>query len=266
MLPLLPDQPVDPLQALNPYKLWLLVILISSMSLLGYVAVRWLGAAHGTVVTGISGGLASSTAATLSFARSSKFEPDPLAADTQACGVLLAWLVMFIRVLVTVGIVYQPLLAHLWLPFSIMAAATAVMAGIYYYLGSRRYQAPQQSAVRVTNPFSLIAAIKFGALFAVILLLVKLTEQYVAAEGLYLLAAVAGLTDVDAITLSMAGYAGQDGHSHTLAAAAITMAALSNTAVKCGLVFVLGGRELANKLLLATALIICAGLVSVWLL
>src|SRR5690606_37327664 len=111
-------------------------------------------------------------------ARSSKIERDPLAADNQACGVLLAWLVMFIRVLVTISIVYQPLLAHLWLPFSVMAGATAIMAGLYYWHGSGRYQAPQQSAVKVTNPFSLVAAIKFGALFAVILLLVKLTEQY----------------------------------------------------------------------------------------
>jgi uncharacterized membrane protein (DUF4010 family) len=68
-MPLLPAQPIDPLQALNPYKLWLLVILISGLSLVGYVAVRWLGAARGTAITGLSGGLVSSTAVSLSFAR-----------------------------------------------------------------------------------------------------------------------------------------------------------------------------------------------------
>lgn len=260
ILPLLPNDTIDPWQALNPYKLWLLVILISSMSLLGYVAVRWLGAAHGAVVTGISGGLASSTAVTLSFARSSKIESDPLAADNQACGVLLAWLVMFIRVLVTISIVYQPLLTRLWLPFCVMAGATAIMAALYYWHGSRRYQAPQQSAVKVTNPFSLVAAIKFGALFAVILLLVKLTEQYAAAEGLYLLAAVAGMTDVDAITLSMAEYAEQSAAALTVAASAITVAALSNTLVKCGLVYAVGGRALAHKLAMATLVILALGI------
>lgn len=265
VLPLLPNHAIDPWQALNPYKLWLLVILISSMSLLGYVAVRWLGPAHGAVVTGISGGLASSTAATLSFARSSKLDSDPLAADAQACGVLLAWLVMFIRVMVTVTIVYQPLLASLWLPFAVMALATALMAAVYYWRGSQRYQAPQSSIVKVSNPFSLLAAIKFGALFAAILLLVKLTEQYAAAEGLYLLAAVAGLTDVDAITLSMAEFAGQSADGLTIAAVAISIAALSNTVVKCALVFTLGARTLANKLLLATAFIILAGSVSLLL-
>jgi uncharacterized membrane protein (DUF4010 family) len=263
VLPLLPNTLVDPWQALNPYKLWLLVILISSLSLLGYVAVRWLGAAHGAVVTGISGGLASSTAVTLSFARSSKVESDPLAADTQACGLLLAWLVMFIRVMVTVTIVFKPLLAALWLPFSVMAFTTAVMAAVFYWHGSRRYQAPQQSSVKVTNPFSLLAAMKFGALFAVILLLVKLTEHYAAEEGLYLLAAVAGLTDVDAITLSMSEYGRQSAAALTTAAVAITIAALSNTVVKCAMVYTLGARALANKVLLATAAIVTAGIISI---
>lgn len=263
VLPLLPNTAVDPWQALNPYKLWLLVILISSMSLLGYVAVRWLGAAHGAVVTGISGGLASSTAVTLSFARSSKVESDPLAADTQACGLLLAWLVMFIRVMVTVTIVFKPLLVALWLPFSVMACTTAVMAAVFYWHGSRRYQAPQQSSVKVTNPFSLLAAIKFGALFAAVLLLVKLTEHYAAEEGLYLLAAVAGLTDVDAITLSMSEYGRQSAEGLTTAAVAIIIAALSNTVVKCVLVYTLGARALANKVLLATAAILTAGIISI---
>jgi uncharacterized membrane protein (DUF4010 family) len=259
VLPLLPKETIDPWQALNPYKLWLLVILISSMSLLGYIAVRWLGAAHGTVLTGISGGLASSTAATLSFSRNSKLENDPLAADNQACGVLLAWMVMFIRVLVTISIVYQPLLASLWLPFVIMATATALLAAVFYWRGSRRYQAPQQGTMKVTNPFSLIAAMKFGALFAVILLLVKLTGKYAAAQGLYVLAAVAGLTDVDAITLSMAEYARLRADELSLAAGAITVAALSNTAVKCAMVFVLGSRTLAHKLLIATLIIMTLG-------
>ncbi|HEX5792022.1 MAG TPA: DUF4010 domain-containing protein, partial [Rheinheimera sp.] len=121
------------------------------------------------------------------------------------------------------------------------------------------YQAPQQSAVKVTNPFSLFAAIKFGALFAVILLLVKLTEQYAAAEGLYLVAAVAGMSDVDAITLSMAEYARGSTSGVTLAAGAITVAALSNTLIKCTLVYTLGGKALAHKLLAATLVILALG-------
>ncbi|MDX3774508.1 MgtC/SapB family protein [Chromatiaceae bacterium AAb-1] len=263
VLPLLPNYPVDPLQALNPYKLWLLVILISGMSLVGYIAIRWLGTAHGTLVTGISGGLASSTALTLSFARTSKTEPDPLAADIQAAGILIAWLVMFIRVLVTVGIVYAPLLPLLAVPYSLMTLATALLAGTFFWLGSRRYKQPQQH-VEITNPFSLVEAIKFGSLFAVILMLVKLVEQYVSVEGLYFLAALAGLTDVDAITLSMSEFARQsvttDLTMLSVAASAITIATLSNTMVKCGLVMTLGSKALASRLLLATLIILIAGI------
>ncbi|MBU1310725.1 MAG: DUF4010 domain-containing protein [Gammaproteobacteria bacterium] len=260
VLPLLPNQPVDPWQALNPYKLWLLVILISSMSLLGYVAVRWLGTAHGTVITGISGGLASSTAATLSFARSSKFMPDAQAAQSQASGVLLAWLVMFIRVLVTVGIVYRPLLAGLWLPFAIMALCCAVSAAWFYWRSIQQSSEMPHSSVKLSNPFSLLAAIKFGALFAAILLLVKITEHYAAEEGLYILAIVAGLTDVDAITLSMTEYAQQSQASYVLATFAITLAVLSNTVVKCAMVFAFGSKALAKNVFIATLMILLSAI------
>ena len=259
VLPLLPNHPVDPWQALNPYKLWLLVILISSMSLLGYVAVRWLGTARGTVVTGISGGLASSTAATLSFARGSKFSPDTQAAYSQACGVLLAWLVMFIRVVITVGIVYRPLLSGLWLPFTVMALCCAVLAALFYWLSVRQWADTPHSSVKLSNPFSLLAAVKFGALFAAILLLVKITEHYAEEEGLYILAILAGLSDVDAITLSMTEYARQNQASFALATIAITLAVLSNTVVKCAMVFAFGSKALAKNVFFATLLILlCA--------
>ena len=111
ILPLLPDRTLDPWDALNPYKLWLLVILISSLSLVGYVATRWLGAGRGTALTGITGGLVSSTAVTLSFARRGQTEPQ--AAAALACGILLAWTVMFARVLVMVLAVNRDLLLPL---------------------------------------------------------------------------------------------------------------------------------------------------------
>ncbi|WP_019674891.1 MgtC/SapB family protein [Arsukibacterium perlucidum] len=266
VLPLLPNEPVDPWQALNLYRLWLLVVLISAMSLLGYVAVRWLGAAHGAVVTGITGGLASSTATTLSFARNSKTEAGNLAANTQATGILLAWLVMFIRVLVTITIVFKPLLPLLLIPFSAMAATSAALAGIYYWRGSKYSDDPKQSEVTVKNPFSLLAAIKFGLLFATVLLLVKFVQLYTPSETLYLLAAVAGLTDVDAITLSIADYARSANTGLTLAAGAITVAALSNTLVKCGMVLLLGSKLLAKKLIPATVLIVASGGISIGLL
>jgi uncharacterized membrane protein (DUF4010 family) len=265
VLPLLPAEPVDPLQALNPQKLWLLVILISGLSLVGYVAVRWLGAAHGAAVTGLSGGLVSSTAVSLSFARQSRTDADPLAGDTLAAGILIAWAVMFARVVITVAIVYAPLVANVLVPFAAMGVATAILAGVFYWLGASRKRplAPSEQ-VKVKNPFSLMSATKFGLLFALVLVVVKLTERYAPAEGLYVVAAVAGLTDVDAITLSMAEFARQSADRGT-AAAAIAIAALSNTLVKCGMVVALGSRPLRQRLTLATAAIFAAGLAAIWL-
>jgi len=265
VLPLLPAQPIDPLQAINPHKLWLLVILISGLSLVGYVAVRWLGAARGTAVTGLSGGLVSSTAVSLSFARQSRTDKDPLAGDAFAAAILLAWMVMFVRVVVTVAIVYPPLVVRLLIPFTAMAAAAAALAGVFYWLGARRPRPIEASGeVRVKNPFSLVAATRFGLVFALILVVVKLTERYAPAEGLYVVAGLAGLTDVDAITLSMAEFARQSGDLAT-AAAAIALAALSNTLVKCGMVVLLGSRPLRQRLTLATAAIVAVGLAAIWL-
>jgi uncharacterized membrane protein (DUF4010 family) len=260
VLPLLPDRPVDPWQALNPYKLWLLVILISSLSLLGYVAVRWFGSARGTALTGLTGGLVSSTAVSLSFARQSRLDGGTIASGGLAAGVLLAWLVMFVRVLVEVAVVHAALLASLVVPFAIMAAATAGFAVAYYWRGHLEGAHPA-AAVPLTNPFSLWEASKFGLLFAVVLLVVKLAEVHFQGGGMYLVAALAGLTDVDAITLSMAEYARRGGDAQ-VAAGSIVVATLTNTLVKSGMIVVLGSTAMRARMAAATAAILAAGLAA----
>jgi uncharacterized membrane protein (DUF4010 family) len=264
VLPVLPREAIDPWGALNPYQLWLLVILVSSLSLVGYVAVRWLGSAPGALVTGLTGGLVSSTAVSLAFARDSRANRHVHAGDSLAAGILLAWMMMFVRIGFAVTVVNSALLVPLGLPFGIMAAVAAVAAGFFYLRGARthRVAAADTTEVPLRNPFSLWEAIKFCALFAVVLLLVKLTQTNFEAHGLYLVAALAGLTDVDAITLSMAGYAQQSGDAAT-AVGAIVIAALTNTLVKCGFVVVLGSGELRSRVLPATAAMIAAGLLAV---
>ena len=263
VLPLLPDRTLDPWDALNPYSLWLLVILISSLSLVGYVAVRWLGTTHGSVVTGLTGGLVSSTAVTLSFAKQSKESSAP-SGDALATGILVAWTVMFARVLVAVAVVHAPLLGRLAVSLGIVGAVTALSAGYCYWRSTRQKQGKhtETTDVPLRNPFSLISAFKFGLVFAAMLLAVKIGQQYLPQGGLYALAAIAGLTDVDAITLSMARLAQQGGDA-TVAAGSIVIAALSNTLVKCGLVFSLGERGLGVRFAGATAAIVAAGLASV---
>ena len=266
VLPLLPNHPIDPWETLNPYQLWLLVILISSLSLVGYVAVRLLGAVRGTALTGVTGGLVSSTAVSLSFARQSRAEDSGAAADALAAGVLLAWVVMFIRVQIEVAVVHLALLPSVLLSFAIMAAAAAGFAALYYL----RYRPAPSTAtvaaipVPLKNPFSLWEATKFGFLFAVVLLVVRLTQIHFEGGGLHLVAALAGITDVDAITLSMANLSRQGGDAGT-AAGAIVIATLTNTLVKCGFVVGLGSPAMRGRILVATAGILAAGLGALWL-
>jgi uncharacterized membrane protein (DUF4010 family) len=261
-LPLLPDRPIDPWGALNPYALWLLVILISGLSLVGYALTRWLGPGRGALITGLAGGLVSSTAVTLSFSREARSKPQNTTAF--ACGILLAWAVMFARVLVLVAVVNQALLASLLVPFGLMGIVVGGVAALLYFRDAADKFPATTKELEVSNPFSLSEAAKFAALFAVVLVAVKIAQLNFPPSGVYAVAVVAGLTDVDAITLSMADLA-KSGTAH-VAVTAIVIAALVNTAVKCGIAFVLGGASLGKPLLLTTAAILVVGFSAIWLL
>ena len=261
VLPLLPDRAIDPLGALNPQKLWLLVLLISSLSLVGYVAVRLLGPDRGLPLTGLTGGLVSSTAVTLSFARQSRERAHARSAPAFACGILIAWGVMFLRVLATVLIVNRALLPRLVLPFLGMAAVAAGFAWVMFR--RRADDGSAGSGVPLSNPFSLTSAAKFAALFALVLLLVAFVQQNYPRGGVYVVAALAGTTDVDAITLSMSEYARRA--EVDVAVTAIVIAALTNTVVKALMVTGLGAPGLRRPVLLGAASIVFAGLAAVLL-
>ena len=261
-LPLLPNQPLDPWGALNPYKLWLLVILISSLSLVGYVAVRWFGQGRGTAITAVAGGLVSSTAVTLSFAKESKETGRTGAGALLVGGILLAWMVMFARVVVEVAVVNRALLPPLLIPILSMGVAAAVGAGWLMMRGGGSAKRPAGGDVPLQNPFSLMAAIRFGLLFAAVLLVVALVQRYLPGRGLYAVAALAGLTDVDAITLSMAGCAGDGSCTPQNAVGSIVIAALTNTLVKASMVFSLGAASMRTPIAAASAAIVAAGLLA----
>lgn len=257
VLPLLPDGPVDPWGAINPYRLWLLVILISALSLVGYAAMRWLGAARGTMVTGLAGGLVSSTATTLSFARHSQQAEDDAEVHALASGTLLSWLVMLARVMGLVALLNVTLLPRVAVPLGAMAVVTALLTAWHYRTGLLEGLREGKPAPAVRNPFSLSAAMRFGVLFAVVLLAVKIVQDH--APGWVVgVAALAGSVDVDAITLSLVS----DAHGsarQTQAAVALVAAVLSSTLVKAGLVLVLGRGALRRHVALATTLILAVG-------
>jgi uncharacterized membrane protein (DUF4010 family) len=261
VLPLLPKQAVDPWGALKPYSLWLLVILIAGLSLVGYVATRLLGAERGTAVTGLSGGLVSSTAVTLTFAKRSR-EEHGRTDEALAAGTFLAWGVSFARVLVLAAIVYPPLARGMLLPFGVMALVTAGAALLLLRRSEAEAKRGPTAEVPFRNPFSLFSAIKFGLLFAAVLLVMSIVQQRYPTGGTYVVAALAGTSDVDAITLSMATLARDGGTVLHTAALAVLIAVLSNTLVKCGVAAALGGRRLRRYTLLLTAVLVALSLAA----
>ncbi len=243
VLPVVPRHPVDPWGALNPYTLTWWVILIAGISFLGYAASRLMGPGRGAAVTGLVGGLVSSTAVTLSLSRQSRDSKSTAAEPSLAAGVLLAWMVMFVRVVVEASVVNPGIASLLIVPMGSMALVAA--AGSLFLL-RRGKRVSEGTEVDLKNPFSLRFAFQFALLLAAITLVVELTSDGAPGLGTYVVAAVAGLADVDAITLSLAEKAksGDAGAS----VAAIALAVLVNTLVKGAFVFWIAGRRMIRAL------------------
>lgn len=260
VLPILPNQTYGPLDVLNPYQIWQMIVLISGISFLGYVLFKVIGARQGIGLTGLMGGLVSSTAVTLSFAQRSQ-DSEGLEKPF-ALAITLAWMVMFPRVLIEVAVVNQELLAVLWPP---LAAAGVVGLGycIYLYFSHRP---EEEGLVQVTNPFELGPAITFGLIFAVVIFVSKAAQIYLGDTGVYLSSLLSGLADVDAITLSIAELShGSGGLDLKVAERAIVLAAMANTAVKGGIVLTMGSTRLRKVLWPAFLLILLTGLIIAFL-
>lgn len=292
VLPLLPDRTLDPFDALNPYRLWLLVILITALGLVGYVAVRRFGTRTGTLMTAVAGALVSSTAVTLSLARHAA-AVDGNAVRSAAGGILIGWSVMAGRIAVLLVAVNPSLLVLLWpvllalilpamagaawlllRPTGAVATAAAPVGDVMASDGAasdgvasdgRGGNGAARVSAAVANPFSLGPAIRFAGLMAVIMLASALAERYLAPEALVAVGALSGLADVDAITVSMAERSLAEAARLDVAAAAIVAAALVNTGVKYGLAATAGGRVMARLLAPATAVSLLAALAAAWL-
>ena len=262
MLPLLPDQGYGPWQAINPYKVWWLVVLISGLSLVGYFAMRIVGARRGVLATSLTGGLVSSTSVTISLARLHREIRDT---GTLAAGILLACATMFARIMVIVAVISPRLLAGLAIP---MAVGCASLLGLAWWQLRSSARGDASQTIEVKNPFQLIPAIKFGLLLALVLLLSKALQQWFGDAGLYLLSLATGIADVDAIVLSLAPQAGEE-LAVNMVVTCITLAAASNTLVKGVYCRIIAAPVLGNRVLLfnvaVSALVLVYPLIT-WLL
>ncbi len=253
LLPILPHRTVDPWNALNPSEIWLLAILIAAVSFAGYVAVRVLGDRKGIAVAAIAGGIASSTATTLSFARLARENRE--GKHLLAGGILLAGATMLVRIVVLAAALKPELIVTLLWP---AAAATAVLLlGAAALLSGREHLGEGRPKLEIANPFDLGAVLQLAALIAAIMLVAKTVAPYAGAAGLFLLAAVSGIADTDALTLSMARFAG-DSVGLRDAGIAILIAASVNTVSKAAITAAVGGARLGAMVGAVSALALAA--------
>jgi len=261
VLPVLPNKVFGPppFTLFNPYKIWLLVVLISAISFVGYLLIKLVGARKGIGLTGLLGGLASSTAVTLSFTQRSQTSPE--LARPFALAITVAWTVMFSRVIVEVAALNIPLARLLCLP--ILAPITAGLAYCTYLF--LVHPTEEKAEIDFHNPFELGPAITFGLIFTLILLVSKAAQLYMGTTGIYLSSIVSGLADVDAIALSVAELSRVKGTLDTnTAARAILLAAIANTFLKGCLVMFMATSALRRAIVPGFLLMMTTGMLVVF--
>jgi uncharacterized membrane protein (DUF4010 family) len=259
LLPVLPDRAIDPWDSLNPYDTWLLAILIAAVSFIGYVLVRVTGDSVGIGLASLTGGLSSSTATTLALARMQRESSG--AARVLAGGVLMAGSIMMFRVVVIVFLLL-PALAGRIAPAVAGAGVICLVAGAL--MTFRSNGSNERPDFGLKNPFELKTALKLAALIAVIGLVANIVVLQVGNSGVFAVAALSGLADVDAVTLSFARMA--DGHlAFDAAALGIVIAVASNTIAKTAMAVWLGDRSFGALVGVVNAAAIAAMLAIYWL-
>jgi uncharacterized membrane protein (DUF4010 family) len=255
VLPLLPDQDYGPWGVWNPRKIWLVIVFVCGFSFAAFLAVRFWGAKKGVYITGLLGGLASSTALTVSFASQSRDEEG--SSTPLAIGVGLACLLMLFRVAVLVGVAGPAVLPRLW-PFLAAAALGAIVA-IVVLIRRARSAPAQESGLK--NPFRLQEALRFAFIFALVLLAVEAARHYLGTWGVLVASLLAGFVDVDAITLSLSGLSAH-GMAVETAAGGIAVAVLANTVSKAAYAAWRGSDEFRKGVTMILGASFAAGLVT----
>jgi uncharacterized membrane protein (DUF4010 family) len=259
ILPILPDRTFGPYGVLNPYQSWWMVVLIVSLSLLGYVAYKLFGGSAGAALSGVLGGLISSTATTVSYARRSR--EDPEASRLAALVVMIASAVVFARLLVEIGAVARGSFLALAPPIAAMLGLALVLSAASWLL-SRKGEAdpPEQE-----NPAELKSAVLFGLLYAGVLLAVAFARDRFGTAGLYTVAGLSGLTDMDAITLSTSRLVEGGRLAPNDGWRAILIAAMANLAFKTGIVAALGSPRLLWRVAVLFGAMVAGGVLLLWL-
>ena len=260
ILPVLPNQTYGPYQVLNPFRIWLTVVLIVGISLVAYVAYRLLGAKAGTVLAGVFGGLISSTATTVSFARQSRGSPS--LTGMAAVVIVIASAIVFIRVIFEIWVVAPGIFWETAPPLMAMLLFMATIAiGVYLFSRADTTPPPVHEA-----PSELRAAVVFGLLYAVVLLAVAAAQEHFGQAGLYVVAGVSGLTDMDALTLSTAQLVNNQQMDSDTGWRLIIVAGMSNIVFKGAVVGVMGNPKVFARVAVGFAMALASGalLLAFW--
>ncbi len=261
MLPILPNKTYGPWNALNPYEIWWMVVLVSSISFAGYFAIKIGGATRGVLLTGLFAGISSSTALTLHFSRLARRNPD--LSRLLAAGILIACGTMFPRLWIILYVVYPELSWKLLPTFAVMAVVTYIPA---FWLWSRQISVNVAQPPLKQNPLELSSALFFGLLLLMILVLSHALREAFGDQGVYVLSALSGLTDVDAISLSLARLSRSgDGVGITVATWGVLIATVSNTLVKGGLAWTVGKSPLGMRVTFTMLAVSISGVLAVLL-
>ena len=260
ILPVLPNRTYDPYEVLNPFKIWLMVVLIVGIGLFGYIAFKMFSAKAGTLLGGVLGGLISSTATTITAARDTKGSPTH--ATAAALIIMIATAISILRILLVVFAVANSFFLTIAAPFAVLLGVFLILTFILY----RKKSGEIVSRDEPRNPAQLKPAILFGLLYAVILFVVAATREKFGESGLYVVAVLSGLTDVDAITLSTAQMMNKGRIEVETGWRLIMAATLANTLFKGGVVAFLGDSALLKRIavLYGIAIVSGIGIIFLW--
>jgi len=260
VLPLLPNQTFGPLDVLNPYMIWLMVVFVSSISFASYIAVKLLGARRGIGLSGFLGGLVSSTAVTLTLSGLSKkgsklFGPFVF-------GILIACSSMFLRVLFQVSVLNPSMLPWLWAPLLGMGFMGFGLAFVQLFSKKGEKSSYKTPDFELKSPFQLLPAIQFGLFFGALLFFSKAALEFFGEQGIYVAAVFSGFVDVDAITISLANLSAQGDLPANSAAMAVILATVSNTLVKAGMAFLFASKAVGRRVIFSMLLMLLMGMLS----
>lgn len=257
ILPLLPNRAYGPYGVLNPFKIWLMVVLIVGISMAAYVAQRLLGRRVGTLLAGLLGGMISSTATTVSYARRSRRGESSAAALV----ILLASTVVFVRVLIEIAVVAPSLLPTVGPPLGAMMLLMTAICAVTLFAARASHGPPESEK----PPSDLWAAVIFGILYAAVLFGVAAVKENFGEPAMYIVAGLSGLTDMDAITLSTAQLMKAQTIETEVGWRLILVGAIANLAFKAAAVAALGSRELRIRATLLLGLSMACGIALLFL-